>query len=371
MLAELAVGAGYEVLALDYFGDSDLRALCPSVSLLRDFAGKSYSPQALAAAARELRAPAVAYGASFENHPALVAELAQGRVLLGNPPEVLARVRQPAMLHAALAEGGFAFPQTVLVEAGDRLALPGAGRWLWKPLLSGGGHGVRVWRGGPAPGRGLLQAQVMGRVCSAQFAADGSRAVVLGLTEQLVGRRAFGATGFRYCGNVIPPRLRRVERASLLGQVRALAAHLAAGFGLRGVNGVDFIWREKRPWVLEVNARPTAALELLDSAYNIRTFDIHTRACAGELPQFDLAAAWRSGAPAAGKAILFARRDVSLGDTGGWAEHGIRDVPHPGEHIAAPHPICTLLATGRTPAACLRELRTKADLVRSWFLDGG
>jgi len=34
MLAELAVPAGYyEAIALDYFGDVDLRALCPSVSL--------------------------------------------------------------------------------------------------------------------------------------------------------------------------------------------------------------------------------------------------------------------------------------------------------------------------------------------------
>ena len=78
MLAELAVRAGYSVLALDYFGDSDLQALCPSVSLLRDFAGKAYNPAALAEAATALDAPAVVYNASFENHPALVAQLANG-----------------------------------------------------------------------------------------------------------------------------------------------------------------------------------------------------------------------------------------------------------------------------------------------------
>ena len=64
--------------------------MCPSVSLLRDFAGKAYSPAALAKAARSLTAPAVTYCASFENHPALVAELAQGRQLIGNGPETLA-----------------------------------------------------------------------------------------------------------------------------------------------------------------------------------------------------------------------------------------------------------------------------------------
>ena len=83
MLAELATQAGYTVIALDYFGDSDLRAIAPSVSLLRDFAGAAYDPAALVSAARTLAAPAVAYGASFENHPALVAQLAEGRQLLG------------------------------------------------------------------------------------------------------------------------------------------------------------------------------------------------------------------------------------------------------------------------------------------------
>ena len=151
MLAELAVKAGYRVVALDYFGDSDLRALCPSVSLLRDFAGKHYSPAALTSAARSLDAPAVVYGASFENHPALVADLAQGRQLLGNSPDVLEQVRDPGKLCAALDSAGFAAPITVQVEKGQTPVLSDKGHWLWKPRHSCGGHVVRIWRGGPAP----------------------------------------------------------------------------------------------------------------------------------------------------------------------------------------------------------------------------
>ena len=40
MIAELAVGAGYDVVALDRFGDLDLQRLCPSVSVLRDLGGR-------------------------------------------------------------------------------------------------------------------------------------------------------------------------------------------------------------------------------------------------------------------------------------------------------------------------------------------
>src|SRR5262245_18583105 len=113
MLAELAGQAGYPVTALDYFGDADLRALYPSRSLLRD-EGSAYSVTALVNAASSMAAPAVVYSANLENYPAEVARLSQGRQLLGNSPETLAQVRNPARLAAALQVGGFAFPETII-----------------------------------------------------------------------------------------------------------------------------------------------------------------------------------------------------------------------------------------------------------------
>jgi hypothetical protein len=114
---------------------------------------------------------------------------------------------------------------------------------------------------------------------------------------------------------------------------------------------------------LEVNPRPSASLELIDALYAIRVFDAHVQSFRGRLPEFDPAAV--SNEAAMGKAILFATGDVQVGDTRDWFEQNIRDVPHPGESIERGHPICTLLATGRTSPACLRALRVKADEVRS------
>ncbi len=368
MLAELAVRAGYAVTALDYFGDSDLRALSPSLSLLRDFGGKSYNPTTLTKAARTLAAPSVAYSASFENHPALVAQLAEGRTLLGNPPAVLERVRDPLQLAAALRAGGFNYPETVVAQPDT--SLDPNRRWLWKPLRGGGGTGVR--RASAGAGRnattpGVFQERLDGLVCSAAFVADGRRAVLLGLTEQLVGRRAFGVSGYRYCGNLLPPRLPPAAMRRMLREARALADHLTAAFGLRGVNGVDFVWHQGRLWTIEVNPRPSASLELMDSGYNIRVFDAHVRAFSGELPAFDLERAW-AHTPAMGKAILFTTPAVRAPDTSDWFARGLRDVPHSGEAIGRGHPVCTLLVSAATPAACLRGLRAKAAQVRSWLV---
>lgn len=363
MLAELAVQAGYEVTALDYFGDFDLQALCPVRSLLRDY-GQAYDVPALVNAAGDMAAPAVVYSANLENFPEAVARLAQGRQLLGNTPETMEQVRDPLRLAAALRTGGFAFPETFISTAG--LAPDAARRWLWKPLSSGGGHGVRLWRNGRSPEGGVFQERLEGMVGSASFVADGRQAVLLGLTEQLVGQPAFGAAGFNYCGNLVPPSIPPDELAALLREVRAIGSHLTEIFGLRGLNGVDFIWQAGRAWTIEVNPRPSASLELLDLAYGLRVFDAHVRSFSDQLPDFDLEQALVGGA-AAGKAIVYAPYDLNVGDTGDWAARGIRDIPHPGEQISRQQPVCTILTTAASPLACLRQLQAQAAEIKRWF----
>ncbi len=373
MLAELAVRAGYDVIALDYFGDSDLRATCRGVSLLRDFGGKAYNPRALADAARALEAPSVVYGASFENHPALVAELARGRRLLGNTPEVLARVRDPLALGASLRGAGFAFPETRrLAPAAEDESLitcqinrfTPPGEWLWKPEHGGGGSGVR-WAGRGQSAHAIAQKFIEGLPCSFTFVADGRNALLIGLSEQLIGLPEFGASGFRWCGNLTPPRVPDCEIDAMQREAAQIALHLAGAFGLRGVNTVDFIWHTGRIWSLEVNARPSASLELFDRLHGMRTFDLHVRGCQGERTRLSTLAAG-----AAGKGVVFAAANARVGDTRSWRARDIRDIPHPGEKILRGHPICTVLAFADTPDAVLAELHAQAAWVSQQLKPG-
>ena len=318
MLADLA---GRDAVAFDLFGDLDLRAR-------RVVTAGGLT--ALVDAALAEPPGRVVYGASFENHPALVARLAERHTVLGNPPETLRAVRDPARL-AAVAP---AFPPISSTAAVDRTR-----RWLRKPLRGGGGTRVRDWRGGALRAGTYLQQRIDGVPCSAAAIGDGADAVVLGLTEQLVGRRAFGVRGYRWCGNITPPRF---AHAAFLEQARETCSRLARAFGLRGLFGVDFIWDGERAWTLEVNPRPTASLELFDGAAD--AFAAHLR---GELP--DIEPSTRT----AGKAVLFATRDVTIADSERWLALGVRDVPHPGERIAAGRPICTLLTKAPDPLAAL------------------
>jgi predicted ATP-grasp superfamily ATP-dependent carboligase len=337
MLADLA--RRDDMIAFDLFGDLDLHAARVV---------KRGSLTALVDAAMREAPGAVVYGASFENHPALVERLAERHALLGNPSDTLRAVRDPVRLGAAL--GDLPYPRT-------STTLPSSGRWLRKPLRGGGGIRVREWRGGALPAGTFLQERIEGIACSAAAVGDGKDAVVLGLTEQLVGEGAFGVRGHRWCGNLVPPRIRAGE---LPEQARAICSCLAGAFALRGLFGVDFMWDGERAWTVEVNPRPTASLETIAAAHGVDVFDAHLRACAGELPGSE---AERLGA--AGKAVLFATEDVVVGDSVRWLERGVRDVPHPGERIAAGRPICTVATTAETPEDALAGLEEQAAWLRA------
>jgi uncharacterized protein len=335
MLADLAMRDGQRVAAFDLFGDLDLRR-----SAERVVAPPGASLTTLVDAALEEPAGDVVYGASFENHPALVARLAERHRLLGNPPQTLRAVRDPRRL----AETGLPYPRTLAVAPAER-----SGRWLRKPLRGGGGTRVRPWRGGALPRGTVLQERIEGVPCSAAAVGDGTDAVVLGISEQLVGEGAFGVRGYRWCGNLVPP---RAPTGALLDQARTICSRLASVFGLRGLFGVDLVWDGERAWMIEVNPRPTASLEVM---HDDGLFDAHVRACAGELPRIR---AERDGA--AGKAVLFATEDIVIGDSERWLALGVRDVPHPRERIAAGRPVCTLVAEAATPAAVLARLEDQA-----------
>jgi predicted ATP-grasp superfamily ATP-dependent carboligase len=352
MIAQLAVADGYEVTALDRFGDVDLRAIAPGAT--------ASSNDALTALAANVDADAVVYGGGLENRPDLVARLADGRELLGTPPELLAAARDPWAVGAAARAAGARAPETRAVDGLTPAFDRAAGGWLRKPQRGGGGRGVRRWRGGRLRSTEILQRHVTGLSCSAVAIGDGRRAVVLGLTEQL-----HRPPGFQWTGNLAPPRLPDGERDELDGRLRAVCAEMAARFGVRGAFGVDAIWDGRHAWVLELNPRPPAGLELFGPG----SFEAHVRGARGvSLPTAGSPPATRC---AKVKLVLFAERDLCAPDPAWWPEDLVRDIPHPGEAIPRGAPVCTLVTgTAGEPELAARGAELLAALPEA-VLAGG
>jgi uncharacterized protein len=354
--AQSAARAGYRVTAIDGFGDRDLRSVA-DVILARPVAGQRYGPHQAAAAGAAVAPDWVAYTSNFENYPSAVGRLSRGRRLLGNPPEVLRRVRDPHALMRVLRQHGLPCPETRRHPPEDQTGHT----WLLKPRRSGGGQGIAIWSSKGGVPRGMyLQRRIGGLAGSISFAANGSRAAVLGFSRQLVGEAQLGAQQYRYCGSVLgSPEIRLFPRQQeLLGRASELADVVSAEFGLVGLNGIDFIAHDGVPYATEVNPRYSASMELIERGTGVSMFELHLEACAGILPE-PVAV---SGA-VQGKAIVYSRRSSTIASAQLWANPWIADIPNAGERISRGRPICTVFARARSIESCRRLLLRRAAAV--------
>ena len=346
-LAASAARGGHRVVVLDYFADRDCahhsvecRAVSASGALCFDRASLLASAASLAPASES---PGLVYGSGFESRTGLLRELARGRRLWGNRPEVIRLVKDPKRFFPLLERLGIRYPETRLTPP------PRPSGWLVKQTGGAGGTGVR-WAEGSRHRAGLYyQRFERGRNLSALFLANGERASVLGFNRQWA-REVRPGQPFQFGGAVGGIRLARRVKT----EIAAALDRLVSATGLAGLNGLDFILADGRWTVLEVNPRPTATAELYDPEYSRGLFDWHLRACAGELPG-------RIPALRAARAIAVIHAVEPWESSEDFTFPGwCRDLPRPGLSFTPGDPVCTVHAATRDPRSALQLLRRRS-----------
>ena len=359
--AQSALKAGYRPHTIDAFADLDVPR--PKMLAAKTHQSARFDPRGVLRRARRLPVDAVVYGSGFEDDSPAVDEISRGRALWGNPPEVLQQVRSPRRLLEGLAKSGFTVPR-VFVPGEDAGEPSPDVDWIEKPFRSGGGHGVRPWhRGLSIPDGSYLEEFIHGTPGSIVFVATGGRAVPLGVSRQLAGDAAFGASHFHYCGSILSHPADLFERGvGVAAQAHAIAASVAKDYGLVGLNNVDFIAHQGAAYPVEVNPRWSASVELVERAHDLSMFGLHAEACSrGALPGDRIPLCLRR---AVGKAIVFARADLVVWQTKEWlASRHMADVPRPWTTIRRGEPICTVFAEADDAAACYRLLVRRAAVV--------
>jgi predicted ATP-grasp superfamily ATP-dependent carboligase len=353
-LARSALSAGFDVVALDGFGDRDLleRAPRPAAHVLV----QPFHPHAAARLGAGITADALAYTSNLENHPAALGALAQGRALWGNSPAGLRAVRSPERVTGALRAAGLPVPR-LCPDAPE----PSRSEWLVKPRRSGGGRGIRAGTpASPARRHEYVQEWIEGVPGSLVFLGDGRTAEPLALTRQVIGDPRFGGWGYCYVGSLLASRRHPLFEAqeSLFAGAVAAAEALTAEFGLVGLNTVDFMARDGVAWPVEVNPRHSASVELIERELGASLFPWHVDAVHGAAarPGHD-ALGW---AAVPGKAILYARRRCTMtGSDALLASADAADVSADGTAIPAGAPVCTIFARADSGDACLAALAAR------------
>jgi uncharacterized protein len=349
LLSQSAARAGYPVCALDLFNDADTGRFAVASEAVRSRPGETpgFDPEDLLWRAARLCPPSrclgFVYGTGFEDDVETLKRLAVGRDLLGNPPELVARLKDPTHFFGLLDRLSIPHPPTQVPRPD---ALRG---WLYKRRgASGGAHVVDASAAGgeAAAGDGYFQRRAAGQNLSVLFLADGRRAEVVGISRQLT--RRVGERRYTYAGAVGPIDLPASVSRGLLDALQAVVAHT----GLVGCNSIDFLLTGSRPAVLEINPRPSATMDLYDDNLPNGLFDAHLQACRGRLPGSSLP---RRTTLVRGHAIIYAGarlRIVLDAAFPGWCS----DTPRPGATVAVDSPVCTVHASGSDVLAVMRQL---------------
>jgi predicted ATP-grasp superfamily ATP-dependent carboligase len=200
-----------------------------------------------------------------------------------------------------------------------------------------------------------FQRYIEGAALSALFLADGRTARVVGFND-MWSENLGGSTPFLFAGALNRTPLDDALRA----EVRRWVDALSGALGLKGLNGLDFMFDGQRCHVLEINPRPGATLALYDADYPRGLLAAHLDACAGKLPADDLPPspprAWR---------VVYAQRDGEIPPELEWPVWSA-DRPQPGARFRAGEPLCSVIAEGATreDAATLSEARRDVILAR-------
>jgi uncharacterized protein len=340
-LAASARRGGYVPLVADFFADQDTVALAHAhVRLKTDLARGMDADElldALEALAASKRPAGTVCGTGFEDRPELLARVAQRWGLLGNSPETVARMKDPLAFAALCAECGIPHPQTSLIRPADPAG------WLAKRRGGAGGTHVTTAANSAADGKpAYFQRRVDGTPVSALVLAAGHRVMVLGFSSQWPA--PLPDCPFRYGGAVRPA----VLPAAMADALTDAVQRLAAAVPLVGLNSVDFLLDADAFWLLEINPRPGATLDIFEPA-ETSLFALHMAASRGLLPSRPPTLA---GAAAA--AIAYAPHDLASVPAMDWPDW-TADRQNAGTAVQAGQPVCTVLATAST-AAEAREL---------------
>lgn len=375
--AQSARRAGWQPVGGDLFGDADLTAICPT------YVARRY-PADLASIASAAPPGPWLYTGGLENHAALVARISRTRTLLGNPPEVLRRLRDPFQLAEVFQRHGINWPECR--PASDPPARDGS--WLIKHRRSSGGLRVAAWddrtrlpamsaTGFAARSDWYFQRRRSGAPCSAVFLAAAGASHLLGMSEQLLSGDDHAP--FQYAGSLGPL---RVSEA-----VSAMVAHvgevIVEEFAPRGLFGVDLLIRDDlgdesgsrhdnniEVVPVEINPRYTASMEVLERSLGQSMVGLHIAACLGDTG-IDMQVPGIEAAPAQcwyGKQIVYADREhiVSERATADMLELNrgrdwplIADIPSPGTRLVVGQPAATVLGEATSRAALVEQLSAR------------
>lgn len=314
MLAQAAKSEGFATLVIDCYADLDTKKFAKKVIQV-----DSLSIENLTFALEQFKhfqIAGVVYGSGFENHVESLYFLEKQFVLAGNSAAVFERVQNKRVFFKALDVLKIPYPQTHFTFPKNET------NWLTKPLAGQGGVGINS-----------QQTNIYWQ----QF-CEGQAGSVLFLNADIIGFNTQWTHGnFLFAGISNHSDLSHFQKIQLTLWIQKLVLH----FNLCGLNSLDFIHNENEIFVLEINPRPSASMQL----YDLPFFSLHIGLTNSITEQSDFSA----------YQVIYAPLSFIIPKNFNWSEN-CHDLPQNGVIIRKNSPICSMIARGMQPEAVLKIL---------------
>ena len=338
MLAQAAKRANLRSLVIDLFADLD------TISSAEDY----YKVSSLAV---ECLAPVVdefinryaikymVYGSGFECYPDSLSYLSCHLTILGNTPDTFVRIQDKRVFFAALDQLSISYPATCFSEPVPDEC------WLVKPLSGQGGVGIRYYATNSCSQTAVYwQKYQQGISSSVLFLANGYQTQVIGFNTQWT--TALSETqGFIFSGIMNYVEISDTQKNLIISWLQKLVLF----FGLKGLNSLDFILAGESLYVLEINPRPSASMQLYDADLLL----CHIKASQGEWVDLSV-----NQEGFTGYQVVYAPQDVTIPDDFKWPD-GCMDLPGCGVTCRTGQPVCSIITRQKHAPSLMDELLIK------------
>ncbi|MDD5411696.1 MAG: ATP-grasp domain-containing protein [Methylobacter sp.] len=353
MLAQAAKDTGLKPLVIDLFADLDTQGYAEDFRQIKSLAEQDLAP-AVDDFVERYAVAHVIYGSGFEYYPESLSYLGSRLTILGNHPDVFAKLQNKQTFFSILDDLNIPHPEIAFS------APESADGWLLKPMQGQGGVGIKRYRADDGATASVYwQKFQAGTAHSVLFLASGTQVQVIGFNTQWSASLS-ETQEFVFSGVINSTDLSDMHKSEITGWLKPMVPV----FALKGLNSLDFIHADDCCYALEINPRPSASMQLYDEDLLIR----HIQACEGDVGAQSVGrnsvtycAEWQDY-HATGYQIIHAGQDLIIPDHFEWPEWCM-DLPGSGSFIRTGQPICSIIAHQKESQSVSEQLLTKQQLI--------
>jgi len=342
-----AIDAGFEVIVMDAFIDKDTQEMSKSCYQL-EYQENQLQAENLLRVLNQIDLTVVNgfyYGAGFETHPELLLQINERVPVFGNSVDAIKHCKLPHLFFALCDSHAMLYPQYTYEHPKETQG------WLRKKIGGSGGHHISFLANDDSEEADVYYQKIQsGDSMSCLFLADQQQAKLIGINEQwtqcdtLMPYRYGGATSSANIGDATQSRL------------MSFLTNVVETLGLVGLNSCDFILHHDEIYMLEINPRLSASIDLYRPVEG-NLFAAHVSACKGEhVKQLKM-----DGCAKAHQ-IIYAKVDWMADANLQWPEW-VCDIPQPNQLIYAGMPICTVIAEAEKPERAKQLVKERAVFI--------